>query len=151
MPPRRGSSVARHMSEDFRALFETAPGLYLALDPAFRIVAVTNAYLEATMTKREAIVGRNIFDAFPDNADDPQASGVANLRASLERVRDRCVRDTVAVEKYDIRRPEEEGGGFELRYWSPRNSPVLDDYKRIRAPMQRAAARSSSPQGRRRT
>src|SRR5207245_9514573 len=29
------------------------------------------------------------------------------------------------VQKYDIRRPESEGGGFEERYWSPVNSPVL--------------------------
>jgi len=32
--------------------------------------------------------------------------------------------DTMAVQKYDIRRPESEGGGFEERYWSPVNSPV---------------------------
>ncbi len=84
------------------------------------------------MMKREDIVGRNIFDAFPDNPDDSAATGVANLRASLERVRNRCVPDTMAVQKYDIRRPPQEGGGFEERYWSPRNSPVLDEYKRVR-------------------
>ena len=132
MTARGTSFVARHMGENFQALFESAPGLYLVLDPAFRIVAVTDAYLDATMTKREDIVGRNIFDAFPDNPDDPEATGVANLRASLERVRDRGVPDTMAVQKYDIRRPPEEGGGFEERYWSPRNSPVLDEYKRVR-------------------
>jgi signal transduction histidine kinase/DNA-binding response OmpR family regulator len=31
----------------------------------------------------------------------------------------------MAVQKYDIRKPESEGGGFEERYWSPVNSPVL--------------------------
>ena len=31
----------------------------------------------------------------------------------------------MAVQKYDIRRPEEEGGGFEERYWSPVNSPLF--------------------------
>jgi len=31
----------------------------------------------------------------------------------------------MAVQKYDIRRPEAEGGGFEIRYWSPLNTPVL--------------------------
>jgi hypothetical protein len=30
------------------------------------------------------------------------------------------------VQKYDIHRPEVEGGGFEERYWSPLNTPVLD-------------------------
>jgi PAS domain S-box-containing protein len=132
MTARTTSFVERHMGEDFQALFETAPGLYLVLDPRFRIVAVTDAYLDATMTKRDDLVGRNIFDAFPDNPDDPDADGVANLRASLERVRDRRVPDTMAVQKYDIRRPVEDGGGFETRHWSPRNSPVLDDYKRVK-------------------
>jgi PAS domain S-box-containing protein len=116
---------------DFRALFESAPGLYLVLDPGFQIVAVSDSYLAATMTRRDEILGRNIFDVFPDNPDDPEATGVSNLRASLERVRTRRAADTMAVQKYDIRRPEEEGGGFEVRYWSPRNSPVLDDHKRL--------------------
>ncbi len=38
----------------------------------------------------------------------------------------------MAVQKYDIRRPESEGGGFEVRYWSPVNSPVLDDLRSVR-------------------
>ena len=29
------------------------------------------------------------------------------------------------VQRYDIRRPEAEGGGFEERFWSPTNAPVL--------------------------
>src|SRR5689334_3162626 len=108
---------------DFRALFEGAPGLYLVLDPELRIVAVSDAYLAATLTEREAILGRGIFDVFPDNPDDPAATGVSNLRRSLERVRDRRVADTMAVQKYDVQRPD---GGFEERFWSPRNSPVVN-------------------------
>jgi signal transduction histidine kinase len=109
---------------DFRSLFESAPGLYLVLTPDLTIVAVSDAYLAATMTEREAILGRHLFDVFPDNPDDQAASGVSNLRASLGRVLERREPDTMAVQKYDIRRPEAEGGGFEERYWSPVNSPV---------------------------
>jgi signal transduction histidine kinase/FixJ family two-component response regulator len=112
-------------SVDFEALFESGPGLYLILDPDLTIVAVSDAYLNATMTKRAEIVGRPVFDVFPDNPDDPTARGVATLRASMERVRSDLVSDTVAVQKFDIRRPESEGGGFEVRYWSPVNSPIL--------------------------
>ena len=110
---------------DFQALFESEPGLYLVLTPALTIVAVSAAYLKATMTKREDILGRGLFEVFPDNPDDPTATGVRNLKASLERVLTHRVPDTMAVQKYDIRRPESEGGGFEERYWSPINSPVL--------------------------
>jgi signal transduction histidine kinase len=109
---------------DFRVLFESAPGLYLVLDADLRIVAVSDAYLSATMTRREDIVGRGIFEVFPDNPDDPGATGVSNLRASLSRVLEEARPDTMAVQKYDIRRPDA-AGSFEERYWSPINSPVL--------------------------
>ncbi|HVE27119.1 MAG TPA: ATP-binding protein, partial [Sporichthya sp.] len=110
---------------DFRALFESAPGCYLVLDPDLVIVAVSDAYLSATMTRRDEILGRGVFDVFPDNPDDRAATGEDNLRASLERVRHGLVPDTMAVQKYDIRRPDAAGGGFEVRYWSPINTPVL--------------------------
>jgi PAS domain S-box-containing protein len=123
--------IAALPTPDFRALFESAPGLYLVLSPDFTIVAVSNAYLQATMTHREEILGRGIFDVFPDNPDDPTATGVQNLRASLERVLEHGVADTMAVQKYDIRRPDAEGGGFEERYWSPVNSPVFSPNQTI--------------------
>jgi len=110
---------------DFRSLFESVPGLYLVLTPDLTIVAVSDAYLRATMTKREDILGRGIFEIFPDNPGDSAATGVHNLRASLDRVLQGKVSDTMAVQKYDIRRPKSEGGEFEERYWSPINAPVL--------------------------
>ncbi len=120
-PMRRGSP-------DFRLLFESAPGLYLVLAPDLTIVATSEAYLRATMTRREQILGRGIFDVFPDNPDDPAATGVQNLRASLERVLKDRAPDAMAVQRYDIRTPE---GGFEERFWSPVSSPVLDAEGRL--------------------
>src|SRR5262245_45673314 len=85
---------------DFRMLFEAAPGLHLALTPDLRIAAVSDAYLRATRTHRDAILGREIFDVLPDNPQDPAASGVRNLRASLERVLRQRAADAMAVQKY---------------------------------------------------
>jgi two-component system cell cycle sensor histidine kinase/response regulator CckA len=110
---------------DFQLLFHSAPNLYLVLTPSLAIVAVSDAYLRATLTKREDILGRGVFEVFPDNPEDPEATGVRNLRTSLERVLQYRVADTMAVQKYDIRKPDAEGGGFEERHWSPANSPVL--------------------------
>jgi PAS domain S-box-containing protein len=110
---------------DFRTLFEFAPDLYLVLTEALTIVAVSETYLRATGTKRDEILGRRLFDVFPDNPADLTATGVSNLRSSLNRVMEDRVADAMAVQKYDIRRPESEGGGFEERYWSPSNFPVL--------------------------
>ena len=108
---------------DFRALFEQAPVPILVLDPELRIVGVTDAYLKATITRREEIVGRGLFDVFPANPDDPGADGVSNLHASLNTVLETGEPHTMAVQKYDIR---DAGGEWEVRYWSPVNSPVLD-------------------------
>ena len=112
---------------DFRALFEAAPNLYLVLSPGLIIVAASDAYCRATLTERDRIVGRPVFDVFPDNPDDPASSGVATLRASLERVLQSRRPDTVPVQKYDIRSPDPAGGGFEERYWAQFNAPVLDE------------------------
>lgn len=113
-------------SLDFRVLFEAVPGLYLVLSPDFTIVAASDAYLTATRTVRAEILGRSIFAVFPDNPDDANATGTSNLRASLQRALTTRAADSMAVQKYDIRLPESEGGAFVERYWSPVNSPVLD-------------------------
>ena len=123
-----GGAAANDRGMPFRALFESAPGLYLVLTPEdFSIAAVSDAYLRATMTERSAIMGRGLFDVFPDDPSDPAADGVRNLRASLQRVKATRNADVMAVQRYPVRRPESEGGGFEERFWSPINSPVFSD------------------------
>ena len=110
----------------FRLLFEASPHPYLVVcpDPAFEIVAVNDGYLAATGTTREQIVGRGLFAVFPDNPDDSTASGVSDLRHSLMRVMHDRAPDVMGVQKYDI--PGPSGDGFEVRYWSPVNTPVFD-------------------------
>ena len=114
------------MGLDFRELFESAPARYCVLSPDLTIVAVTDEYVRAAMRPRDQMIGRFLFDVFPDNPVDPH-DGVKNLRTSLERVmRDRVV-DTMPIQRYDLRAPDSEGGGFEIRYWRPVNTPLFDD------------------------
>lgn len=111
---------------EFGLLFEQCPTPYLVLAPDrdFTILAVTDAYLAATLTAREELVGKPLFQVFPDDPDAAPSSGVKNLRVSLERVvRDGTI-DRMAVQRYSIRRPADAGGGFEERFWSPTNSPI---------------------------
>ncbi|UOF01264.1 ATP-binding protein [Bdellovibrio reynosensis] len=112
---------------DFKTLFEQAPDLYCVLLPDFTVIAVSDAYNRATKTRREEMIGKTMFEVFPDNPDDPNATGVTNLRHSLETALRTKQPDSMAVQKYDIRRPQEEGGGFEERYWSPVNTPILNE------------------------
>ncbi|HEX7795850.1 MAG TPA: PAS domain-containing protein, partial [Vicinamibacterales bacterium] len=130
------AALFRHMpatdryqfTPDFQTLFEAGPGLYLVLlpdAPRFTIVAVSDAYADATRSSRGEILGRGFFEVFPDHLSDPTAVGLAKLRASLERVLTSHLPDRVPVEEYGIREPAEVGRGFEKRWWSSKNSPVL--------------------------
>ena len=113
--------------DHYRLLFEASPTPFLVLTPEFKIVAVSDSYLRATMTRRHDIVGRGLFEVFPDNPNDAAATGVQNLRKSLNKVLSARQPDEMAIQKYDVRRPAEEGGAFEERYWSPLNTPVFND------------------------
>ena len=112
-----------HPMPDYRQLFDAAPTPYLVLAPDLTIVAVNEAYLTATATRRETLVGLSIFAAFPDNPADRDADGVRNLRRSLGTVLATGTPDTMALQRYDI--PVGNAGQFEERYWSPINTPIL--------------------------
>lgn len=118
---------AKIQAVDFQSVFRRSPALQLLLDPAFTILDVTDAYAKATMTERHAIIGHHLFEIFPDNPDTPHADGVFNLRRSLQRVIQTRQPHAMAIQKYDIRRPLSEGGGFEERHWRPLNWPILGE------------------------
>ncbi|MFC9941395.1 PP2C family protein-serine/threonine phosphatase [Streptomyces pratensis] len=110
---------------DYRSLFAATPSPYLVLAPDLVIVDVNIAYLRATGRAWEDLVGRYVFDAFPDNPADPDADWVHNVRASFGRVLAAREADVLAMQRYDIpvaARP----GVFEERWWSTVNTPVFD-------------------------
>jgi len=119
--------AASDLGVDFRAVFRSAPDAYLLLapdSPRFTMVAANEARLRATMTRPEHVIGRPLFEVFPDNPTDPSATGVRNLRVSLETVLRTRRPHRMALQKYDIRAPD---GTFEERYWDPLNAPIFDE------------------------
>jgi PAS domain S-box-containing protein len=118
----RDEEALRASEDRFRSLYEAQQTPHLVLSTDFTIEAASPAYLEATMTRAEDIVGRNVFAAFPDNPEDPEATGGRNLDASLKRALERGRPDRMPVQKYDIRRPD---GQFVERWWAPLNIPVF--------------------------
>ena len=106
---------------DFAALFEALPSPHMVLDRNLDYVCVNQAYCRVTERAAGDLIGRNLFDAFPNPGE-----GGRRLRASLERVRDTGQPDTIALIPYPIERPANRGGGFEMRYWSAEHTPLLD-------------------------
>ena len=111
--------------EHWPLILESTPTPMLVLKPdeAFTIAGVSNAYLKETLTVREEIIGKGLFDVFPDNPAVPEADATNNLRASLLYVAATKKSHTMAIQRYDV--PDRQKGGFAFRYWNPVNAPVI--------------------------
>lgn len=110
---------------DFSAVFQSLPGMVALLTPELVYADVNAEFVRVSGRSREQLVGRYVFDVFPDNPGDPGATGVRNLQASLYRVLATGERDAMALQRYDVEDPRHPGR-WEERYWSPVNTPVLD-------------------------
>src|SRR5690349_17670694 len=100
---RSAAAQTRLAGKVYRDLFEWAPHPYLILSPGLMIVDANAAYLSATDARRDALAGRHMFDAFPDNPADGEATGVRNLGASFERLLSSVRSDVMPRQRYDIR------------------------------------------------
>ncbi|MFD2245035.1 PAS domain-containing sensor histidine kinase [Pontibacter ruber] len=113
------------LSREVLGAYEQVPDPYLILSPGLVILTASDAYLKATFTRREEIVGRYIFDVFPDNPETPDVHAVENLLASLQQVLSSGQPHRMEVHHYDVPHPEA-GNGFVKKYWLTTNTPVLD-------------------------
>jgi signal transduction histidine kinase len=129
-PSRRPAPGAAARVPDFEAFFEALPTpciVFAADDPRYTIVAVNDAYLSATNSVRHGargLLGRPLFQTFPDPLYDPMATETANLRISLHRVLRHRTPDRMVVQRFETR--DADGNPVE-RFWCPVNAPVLDD------------------------
>lgn len=114
------------VSSPLLSVFTALPGAYLLLSPALVVEAASEAYLAATLLTREELVGRPVFDVFPDNPDAPEAHSQRNLRASFAQVLATGQPHELPCQRYDVPDPAAPGQ-FVERYWRPRNSAVLDE------------------------
>lgn len=114
----------RLSAANLSSLLDGFPGKMLVLSPVdYKVVAVTDEYAKAVMLDREALLGKNVFDLFPDDPSEPDADGTDNLRASLKRVETLRVTDVMNLQRYPVRQPD---GTFQVRFWLPRNKPILN-------------------------
>jgi signal transduction histidine kinase len=118
------------LTQQLQAL-ETVPDSYIVVSPELIILTASNAYLLNTLKRREELIGRYLFDAFPDNPAAPHANAVRNWRASLERVIATGQPHQMALQHYDVL-DSDRPGHFVERHWKPLNTPVFDDQGQLR-------------------
>lgn len=115
---------------DHAAVYRQLPVPVLLLTPEFVVADVNQAYLRVTGRTREELLGRDVFDSFPDNPWDPGATGVRIIRASMRRVLSSGEPEALALLRYDVEGPDGLGR-FARRYWSPVNAPIFGPDGRV--------------------
>jgi PAS domain S-box-containing protein len=109
---------------DFEALFRVSPYPYLLMDRQLNIIGANQAYLKSTGRVEADLLGRYVFDAFPENPDDPGSTNVAEVRASLLRAIASGEPDTSAFLRYSVPRQTAAGTVFDERFWSTVHTPI---------------------------
>jgi len=105
---------------DFETLLNASPNAYMVMSSDLTMVWANDAYVKATGTPREAFIGRDVFDAFPNASNESINAGVLQLRASFDRVLQTGLPDTIAVISYRVPADAE----FTTD-WSATHTPVL--------------------------
>ncbi len=114
------------MSDIFK-IFEVLPDQYLILSPDLIILTANKAYEKSSGKSREEIQGKHIFTVFPENPDNLEANSLSPLRDSLQKVLLSRKPHTTAQLRYDLPRPQVQGGGMETKYWQVINTPVFNE------------------------
>jgi len=108
---------------DYAAVFRALPGMVALLTPDLVYAEANDDFLRLAGRTREQLLGRYIFDVFPENPNDSAAAGMRETRESMLRAVETGERDTMALLRYDIEDPERPGH-WQVHYWSPVNAPV---------------------------
>ncbi|MEV0219112.1 SpoIIE family protein phosphatase [Streptomyces sp. NPDC050704] len=108
---------------DYAAVFRALPGMVALLTPDLVYADANEDFLRLAGRTREQLLGRYIFDVFPENPGDAAAAGMRETRESMLRVVAGGERDTMAVLRYDIEDPQRPGH-WQEHFWSPVNAPV---------------------------
>jgi PAS domain S-box-containing protein len=109
------------------SVFQSIPGniaLLLPDAPVYTIIATTDGYLRISGRSKEELIGKGLFEAFPNPPDDPNLTSEKRLRASLEHTVKLKEPHRLPLHRYDIYTAD---GFFDERYWSAVNKPVLNE------------------------
>ncbi|MBV8785981.1 MAG: ANTAR domain-containing protein [Mycobacterium sp.] len=100
------------------------------LDRDLRIRGLNGTYEAISMRRREEMLGEFVFDVFPDNPDDPKASGCSRVAESAESAMRKRGTDAMPIVRYDIADPQNPEI-FMPKLWTCSNTAVDDGHDHI--------------------
>jgi PAS domain S-box-containing protein len=112
---------------DYQNLFENLPEHYVLFksdSPVFTMLAASKAYLSITGRTREEIIGKSLFDIFPDTSEIAAETGTGELQAALDAVIASQKQESTGILRYDL---TDENGVLQVRYWQATHTPIIED------------------------
>ncbi|MGI4738342.1 MAG: PAS domain-containing protein [Janthinobacterium lividum] len=110
---------------DYQQVFRALPENFLLIAPneEATILDNTDRHVAVSLKSREEAVGKPFFEAYPATDE----NGAAQIRESHAHVRQYLEPHTMPLIRYDLARPEEQGGGLEEFYWQATHYPILGE------------------------
>jgi PAS domain S-box-containing protein len=113
-------------------MFKELPAPYMILDKNLCFIDANNAYLAVTSRQLDELVGRHVFDAFPESPERTKIVGDAFRKA--------LAGETILIEGvlFQIARAAEDGGGMKEVCWHLHHMPIYDNDGAVVGVMQKA-------------
>lgn len=108
---------------DYAAAFDAFPTPCALLGTDLVIREVNSAYLAITGRPRCSLLGRSLFEAFPDH--DPSTAASDNVRRVLQQAMRTGKAAVMGAQRYDIS-PQDDPAGYQVRYWTTTAVPIVD-------------------------
>ena len=113
-------------------LFEAVPGssvLLLPNTPLFTVVAVTEAFVQASGRRKNELIGKGFFEAFPELTSVTETEDEKQLRESFELVLRKKQPHRLPLRLHNLALAN---GSFEQRFLSTINKPILGEAEDVR-------------------
>ena len=119
--------ISHELAVDLAAVFDASPNPYILLTPDLRIAGCNEAYLAATSSERDAIIGQPVFGAFTAGDGDDAPENIRQVRDSMERAIRTGSPDHLALVPFALKRRQSDGRlAFETRLWSATHTPIVN-------------------------
>jgi PAS domain S-box-containing protein len=116
---------------DYLSLFQALPERYVVFEPKspeYIMIAANEQYLKVTGRTADEVIGKSLFEVFPDTSEKALKTGKGDLQESLDRVIKLKQLDSTGIIRYDL---TDKDGKLEVRYWQATHYPVFKDGKLV--------------------
>lgn len=113
--------------ENIKHVLKDSPNACLVLHPDapfFSIAYANDAFLRTANVNGMDLVGKGIFEVFPENPDDQSSSRLNAIKNSLTQALRLKKLHKILLQRYDL--PKIGIDGFEVRYWNSDAYPIFD-------------------------